>query len=110
MYILFDARDVRTRAAYDSGTDRLAALPAVALHAHCPPMLAEFVQRRAEALCQGIGSTRPVVVQEDDPRLLAEHMVVHGDNAEVALPQGADDGVYLRLQHRHVAGDVGAVA
>ncbi len=48
--------------------------------------LPELVERGTEPLRQGRRRTTTVVVQEDNARLLAEHMVVQRYDFQVVLP------------------------
>ncbi len=49
-------------------------------HRRATPTFTQFIQRGAEALRQCRGRAVSVVVQKDDARLLAEHVVMERDH------------------------------
>src|SRR6266542_3245965 len=67
------------------------------------------VERSAEATREISRRTRPPVVEEQDPRLLASHVLVDRDDIDARLPQLLEHGLELVLQHGEVAVDDGVV-
>lgn len=80
-----------------------------------PATPSQFLTARAfrpvEGLANRLGQTfrRPgaPVIEEEDPGLLVEHMIMNGDNLNSSAPERPDHPIYFLCRHGHISGDVG---
>src|SRR6266700_4066478 len=79
------------------------------LHLRCASFFAEFVQGGLEACRKLLSRAFAPVVEEDDQRPRADHMVMNGDHVQTVGAERLHYRRYLILQHRHVAGDCRAL-
>src|SRR5258705_6213168 len=63
-------------------------------------LLALRAERGLDALGQVLGAPETPEVQEQDPRLLARHVLMNGDDVDARSTQGLQDTLQLRLEHR----------
>ena len=71
-------------------------------------MLAQFVDGRLESHRQFVCGPGAPVVEKDDHRAIAGHVVMNGDDIETVLAQRLQHRSHFALEHRDVADELGS--